>query len=227
MPTAERTLVVERPATRPAPRASARNRTSSTAKRTHPMWFLVPAFAILLVFFFLPTLFNFIYAFTDWSGFKASINPTGLDNFTQLASDGTLLRAVRITLQPVVTTVLVLGFIGIPLWLVLVTAAKSQGEALNPDLSLPSRWQLFENLQQVWVDGEVPAAFLGSLLVVVPTVAGVLTFGSMAAWILARRATRLNAALYASASAASCFPRRSSPWCSCCASSASRAAPSA
>lgn len=100
-------------------------------------------------------------------------------------------------LQPVVTTLLVLGVIGIPLWLVLVTAAKSQGEALNPDLSLPSRWQLLENLQQVWVDGEVPLAFFGSLLIVVPTVAGVLTFGSMAAWILARRTTRLTAALYA------------------------------
>jgi raffinose/stachyose/melibiose transport system permease protein len=100
-------------------------------------------------------------------------------------------------LQPFVTTALVLGVIGIPLWLVLVTASKSQGEALNPDLSLPDRWQLFENLRQVWVEGEVPAAFLGSLLIVVPTVAGVLTFGSMAAWILARRATRLNAVLYA------------------------------
>jgi multiple sugar transport system permease protein/raffinose/stachyose/melibiose transport system permease protein len=98
MPTAEGTLTVERPSTRPSPRASSRPRTSSAAKRTHPLWFLAPAFAILLVFFFLPTLFNFIYAFTDWSGFKASINPTGLDNFTQLASDGTLLRAVRITL---------------------------------------------------------------------------------------------------------------------------------
>lgn len=100
-------------------------------------------------------------------------------------------------LQPFVTTALVLSVIGIPLWLVLVTASKSQGEALNPDLSLPDRWQLFDNLRQVWVEGEVPAAFLGSLLIVVPTVAGVLTFGSMAAWILARRATRLNAVLYA------------------------------
>ncbi|WP_410643910.1 carbohydrate ABC transporter permease [Amycolatopsis sp. lyj-346] len=100
-------------------------------------------------------------------------------------------------LQPVVTTALVLGLIGIPLWLVVVTAGKSQGEALDPGLSLPSHWQLFGNLRQVWVEGEVPAAFFGSLLIVVPTVAGVLTFGSMAAWVLARRASRLNAALYA------------------------------
>ncbi|MEU5259578.1 carbohydrate ABC transporter permease [Amycolatopsis sp. NPDC021455] len=100
-------------------------------------------------------------------------------------------------LQPVVTTALVLALIGVPLWLVVVTAGKSQGEALNPNLSLPSHWQLFGNLREVWVQGEVPAAFFGSLLIVVPTVAGVLTFGSMAAWVLARRATRLNAVLYA------------------------------
>ena len=100
-------------------------------------------------------------------------------------------------LQPVVTTALVLALIGVPLWLVVVTAGKSRGEALDPDLSLPGHWQLFDNLREVWIDGEVPAAFFGSLLIVVPTVAGVLTFGSMAAWVLARRASRLTAALYA------------------------------
>jgi raffinose/stachyose/melibiose transport system permease protein len=99
--------------------------------------------------------------------------------------------------QPVAVIALVLGLIGVPLWLVVVTAGKSQGEALNPDLSLPQRWQLLENLRQVWSDGEVPTAFFGSLLVVVPTVAALLVFGSMASWVLARRATRLNAVLYA------------------------------
>ncbi|MFI7132625.1 carbohydrate ABC transporter permease [Nonomuraea sp. NPDC050153] len=100
-------------------------------------------------------------------------------------------------LQPLVTFVLVALSIGIPLWLVLVTAAKSRGEALTPDLSLPSEWHLLDNLGQVWGDGEVLRASLGSLLVVVPSVIGVLLFGSMAAWILARRTTRLNAVLYA------------------------------
>ena len=106
-------------------------------------------------------------------------------------------RAVWRRLQPVVTTLLVVAVIGVPLWLVVMTAGKSQGEALNPDLSPPEHWQLLANIKQVWVEGDVPAAFLGSLLIVVPTVAGVLTFGSMAAWVLARRSTRLNAVLYA------------------------------
>ncbi|WP_328475864.1 sugar ABC transporter permease [Actinoplanes sp. NBC_00393] len=67
-------------------------------RRTHPLWFLLPAYALLLVFFVLPTVYQFIYAFTDWSGFKASINPVGTENFAQLASDGTLFRSLRITL---------------------------------------------------------------------------------------------------------------------------------
>ncbi|MEV0629731.1 carbohydrate ABC transporter permease [Nonomuraea wenchangensis] len=78
------------PAARPASRGIARD-------RTHPMWFLVPAFVILFVFFFLPTLFNFIYAFTDWSSFKSDIRPVGFDNVTALLSDGTLFSALRIT----------------------------------------------------------------------------------------------------------------------------------
>ncbi|WP_223167757.1 carbohydrate ABC transporter permease [Nonomuraea sp. SYSU D8015] len=109
------------------------------------------------------------------------------------ASDTRLWRLM----QPAVTLVLVVVSIGVPLWLVVVTAGKSRGEALNPDLSLPSEWHLLDNLRQVWTDGEVLSASLGSLLVVVPAVLGVLLFGSMAAWILARRATRLNAVLYA------------------------------
>ncbi|MEV4413759.1 carbohydrate ABC transporter permease [Catellatospora sp. NPDC049609] len=100
-------------------------------------------------------------------------------------------------LQPIVATLLGLTVIGVPLWLVVATAGKSRGEALTPNLSPPGDWQLLDNLRQVWAEGEVPAAFLGSLLVVVPAVAGVLVIGSMAAWVLARRASRLNAALYA------------------------------
>ncbi|MFF5289034.1 carbohydrate ABC transporter permease [Paractinoplanes globisporus] len=100
-------------------------------------------------------------------------------------------------LQPVVTIILVVVLIGVPLWLVVVTAGKSQGEAVQPNLSLPGHWQLWANLRQVWTEADVPAAFFGSLIIVAPTVAGVLLLGSMAAWVLARRATRVNAVLYA------------------------------
>lgn len=62
------------------------------------MWFLLPAFAVLFVFFFLPTLFNFIYAFTDWSSFKSAINFAGVSNFVDLLGRGTLINSLWITL---------------------------------------------------------------------------------------------------------------------------------
>jgi raffinose/stachyose/melibiose transport system permease protein len=108
MSTVETTPVLDRPGPpTPSVARAGRRPTGRINRRTHPMWFLGPALAILLVFFFLPTLFNFIYAFTDWSGFKAEINPVGFANFEDLAGSGTLWRALRIT---VVYAVLVAVF---------------------------------------------------------------------------------------------------------------------
>lgn len=99
--------------------------------------------------------------------------------------------------QPVAAILAVVLLIGMPLWIVVVTAGKTQGEALNPDLSLPTTWQYAENFAAVWEQGRVPAAFFGSLLVMVPAVVGVLALGSLASWVLARRSSRLMAVLYA------------------------------
>ncbi|GAA3223322.1 carbohydrate ABC transporter permease [Nonomuraea helvata] len=100
-------MLTTTPARQTAPRRTTTRGRPIVRRRTHPMWFMAPAFAILLVFFFLPTVFNFVYAFTDWSGFKSSIRPVGLENFTDLASNGTLFRSLRVT---VVYAVLVAVF---------------------------------------------------------------------------------------------------------------------
>ncbi|MEW1960715.1 carbohydrate ABC transporter permease [Kineococcus sp. NPDC059986] len=100
-------------------------------------------------------------------------------------------------MQPVVAVVAALALVGGPLWIVVVTAGKSRAEALNPNAALPSHWQLWENVQQVWAQGKLPTAFLGSLAVMVPSVFLVLVFGAMASWVLARRSSRLAAVLYA------------------------------
>lgn len=100
-------------------------------------------------------------------------------------------------LQPVVALLAVVALIGVPLWIVVITAGKSQGEALNPDLTLPSTWHYGSNFSEVWQQGRVPMAFFGSLLIMVPAVIGVLVLGSLASWILARRKSRIMAVLYA------------------------------
>lgn len=86
--------------------------------------------------------------------------------------------------------------LGIPLWMVVVTAGKNQSEAVLPNLSLPSDWQLLENFKTVIVDGRMGSAFLGSLIVTVPSVFCALLFGAMGSWILARRSSKTMAALY-------------------------------
>lgn len=102
-------------------------------------------------------------------------------------------------IQPTVVILLTALVIGVPLWLVFVTSSKSQAEANTPNLNLPTSWHLFENLAAAFTDGRIPLGFFGSLLVMVPAVAGVLVVGSLAAWGLARRAGRLNSVLYGAA----------------------------
>jgi raffinose/stachyose/melibiose transport system permease protein len=99
--------------------------------------------------------------------------------------------------QPIVVLLAVVLLVGMPLWIIVVTAGKTQAEALRPDLSLPQHWQLFENVAEVWRDGNVPGAFLGSLIIMIPSVFLVLVLGSLASWVLARRRSRLSAMLYA------------------------------
>jgi raffinose/stachyose/melibiose transport system permease protein len=102
-------------------------------------------------------------------------------------------------IQPVVVVVLTVVVIGVPLWLVIVTASKSQAQALTPNLQLPREWHLWTNLGVAFSQGTIVAGFLGSLLVMLPAVAALLVVGSMAAWVLARRRGRMNSVLYSAA----------------------------
>ena len=56
---------------------------------------------------------------------------------------------IKRIIQPIGAVLLALVIVGIPLWTVLVTAGKSQAEALTPDISLPHHWQLWTNISTV------------------------------------------------------------------------------
>ncbi|MGO4533355.1 carbohydrate ABC transporter permease [Leifsonia sp. 2MCAF36] len=100
-------------------------------------------------------------------------------------------------IQPIVAIAMVVLLLGVPFWLVVVTAGKDQAEALNPSLALPTTWHLFENFATVFDQGRMVPAFLGSLLIMVPSVFGVLLLGAMASWILGRRRSKPIAFVYA------------------------------
>ncbi len=94
-------------------------RRRNTLRPVQPWWFLVPAFAVLVTFFLIPTLYNLIYAFTDWSSFKAAIRPVGLDNFRSLLDNGILLTDLRTTLIYAVLVALFQNLFGLLLALLL------------------------------------------------------------------------------------------------------------
>lgn len=109
-----------------------------------------------------------------------------------------LTRHVRYrTLRPALVVAMALVFIGVPLWLVLVTSAKPQGEAIKPNLALPRHWQPAANYRTAFDQGRMLRGFVNSVLVVVPSVVLVLLLGAGAAWVFARRSGRLVSAAYA------------------------------
>ncbi len=109
----------------------------------------------------------------------------------------TAVRRFRSSIQPIGAVLIALGLLGVPFVMVIITAAKNQAEALNPNLALPTEWHLLENFATVLDQGRMLPAFFGSLLIMVPSVLGVLVLGSLAAWVLGRRGGRAMAAIYA------------------------------
>ncbi|KQM84456.1 ABC transporter permease [Agromyces sp. Leaf222] len=79
----------------------------------------MPALVVLVVFFFIPTVFNFVYAFTDWSSFKSEIGFVGWDNFVSLFSSGQLLGALWVTLVYAVLVAVFQNVFGLALALLL------------------------------------------------------------------------------------------------------------
>lgn len=67
---------------------------------------VAPGFSIYLVFFLVPVIMGFYYAFTNWNMFLPKIDFNGLANFTRMFTSGIPNRAVKNTLIfAVVTTV--------------------------------------------------------------------------------------------------------------------------
>ncbi|MFI6123589.1 carbohydrate ABC transporter permease [Streptomyces sp. NPDC051064] len=99
--------------------------------------------------------------------------------------------------RPALVVTLAALAVGVPLWLVLVTSAKPQGEAVTPNLRPPGHWQPTDNYADAVGQGEMLRGLLNSLLVVAPSVVLVLILGAGAAWVFARRTSRLVSAAYA------------------------------
>lgn len=92
----------------------------------------------------------------------------------------------RAGVKYVLVSLFALPWVVLPLWLMVVNSFKTSGEASDLSIGLPREWALVENYAEVFLRGNYLTGLRNSLLVVVPTIAVVLLFGSMAAWVYAR-----------------------------------------
>jgi raffinose/stachyose/melibiose transport system permease protein len=99
--------------------------------------------------------------------------------------------------QPLAVLLTMIFSLGVPFWVIVVTAGKSAVEARQPNLALPSQWEFGKNISTTFSEGNMGVASLGSLLLLIPSVFGVLLLGAMASWVLARRKTRGLSIAYA------------------------------
>ncbi len=98
---------------------------SRTVLQTYPHWFYLPAAAVFVVFFLVPTALAFYFSLTRWSLFDATF--IGLDNYKDFVGDPQLMSGLRNTL---VYAVLTSGFkviIALPLAMLLTSRIRLKG----------------------------------------------------------------------------------------------------
>ena len=89
-------------ASRPGVRRSTTTTPGKRRRSPYPLWFLLPAGAIYLIFFLVPTFASFYYSLTRWSLFDHQY--IGLDNYVQFFSEPSLVKGLTNTLIYAVVT---------------------------------------------------------------------------------------------------------------------------
>lgn len=114
-----------------------------------PYLLIVPAMIFYAVVVLYPTVAGGVYAFTDWTGTRASPAFIGLSNFSELLSDPAARSALRNTLVIAASTTVIQTLLGLALALALHTRLASRNllrtlffaPALLPPVIIGFLWQ--------------------------------------------------------------------------------------
>ena len=87
---------------------------------------LWPALILFVVFFLVPSVAGFYYAFTDWSPYNRPLNFVGLDNFFRIFREPISIKALQNTLIYAVTTTVFKNVFGLLLALALNMKLKTR-----------------------------------------------------------------------------------------------------
>lgn len=75
---------------------------------------VIPAVVIFATFFILPLIFTAKYSFYNWTNYSPDITFSGLENYTQLFSDGIIIKGLKNTLIFALLTVTIQSLISLP-----------------------------------------------------------------------------------------------------------------
>ncbi len=105
-------------------------------------------------------------------------------------------RSVWSKLGEALALLVTIGTHWVVFYFILINACKTKAEAARLSLTLPTEWNLFENLSYVWnYNNHVfLRAFLNSVIITVSTIVILVLVSSMTAFVMQRRGGRLTQA---------------------------------
>ena len=98
---------------------------SATLSGSYPRAYVLPALAVVAIFYLLPSIANLLFAFTDWNTRQAEINFVGLDNFARLGGTD-LVHPLWVTLRFAFVSVLVQNVLALALALALERPGRTR-----------------------------------------------------------------------------------------------------
>ncbi|NTW91544.1 MAG: carbohydrate ABC transporter permease [Erysipelotrichaceae bacterium] len=107
-------------------------------------------------------------------------------------------RIILKNIAEMLTIGLVVLFL-VPLFLVLINAAKTNNEIIQAPLSLPTDWSiLWKNITNIWANPNLrySQALINSTIITVLSLIGITIFSAMAAWVLLRTKTKTSTAIF-------------------------------
>jgi raffinose/stachyose/melibiose transport system permease protein len=95
------------------------------SKLNYPLYFILPALVLYLIFSIIPSLSGIFYSFTNWSSYSTKINFIGLENFkTIFSASENYLLFIKNTFIFTIITIIAKTVIGLALALLLTEGTK-------------------------------------------------------------------------------------------------------
>lgn len=88
---------------------------------------LAPAVGFATLFYIVPVVLNFVYAFTNWNTYTDKVRFIGLSNFTEMFREGSLGNSLRITIVYAVVVVIAQNGAGLLLAIALEKTTRTNG----------------------------------------------------------------------------------------------------